>query len=179
MSKNLPYILTLDLDPEVPSVNENQISGGRSCSSCSSVQDNGLGLLPAQPNHPPRPKILIELIPFASLLSSLANKLRRGERQAADFVVNSNYIDNDGGPQLQAKFSGSSGKKFRPIVAGGGTNTPLTIIHCLSEWFSALEARDTVPSRYLGLRPISMNDECLVSSERLGWDVYLPLNIRR
>ena len=35
--------------------------------------------------------------------------------------------------------------KHRPRVAGGGENLPLEIIRCLSEWFSVLEDRGTVP----------------------------------
>jgi putative membrane protein len=41
------------------------------------------------------------------------------------------------------------GFKFRPTVACGGENLPLGILRCLSEWFSVLEDRGTVPGKYL------------------------------
>ena len=35
--------------------------------------------------------------------------------------------------------------KHRPKIAGGGENLPVQILRCLSEWFSVLEDRGTVP----------------------------------
>ncbi|KAL5493058.1 hypothetical protein ACEPAI_4506 [Sanghuangporus weigelae] len=147
--RSCPYILTLSLDPEASSINEEQSLPGQSCSSCSSSNESEMpALLPATPKHPPRPRVLVELIPFASLVRTLAISLKRNERKAEEFVVNANSDNNDKS-RLQAKFSGSSGRKFRPLVAGGGKNTPLQILHCLSEWFSTLEVRDTVPMNAL------------------------------
>ncbi|KAL5536205.1 hypothetical protein ACEPAF_26 [Sanghuangporus sanghuang] len=146
--RSCPYILTISLDPEASSINEEQPLQGESCSSCSgSSESKTPALLPATPKHPLRPKILIELIPFASLLHTLAISLKRNERKTAEFVVNAN--PDNGKSELQSKFAGSSGRKFRPLVAGGGKNIPLQILHCLSEWFSTLEARDTVPMNAL------------------------------
>ncbi|KAL5510942.1 hypothetical protein ACEPAG_4699 [Sanghuangporus baumii] len=144
-----PYILTLSLDPEASSNNEEQSFPGQSCSSCSISNESEMpALLPATPKHPPRPRVLVELIPFASLVRRIAISLKRNERKAEEFVVNANPHNNDKS-ELQAKFAGSSGRKFRPLVAGGGKNTPLQVLHCLSEWFSTLEARDTVPMNAL------------------------------
>ena len=38
--------------------------------------------------------------------------------------------------------------KHRPAVPAGGENFPLEILRCLSEWFSVLEDRGTVPGKW-------------------------------
>ncbi len=47
------------------------------------------------------------------------------------------------------KKDSNLGFKFRPTVACGGENIPLEILRCLSEWFSVLEDRGTVPGKHL------------------------------
>jgi len=37
------------------------------------------------------------------------------------------------------------GKKYRPRLAVEGRNLPLEILRCMSEWFSVLDNRGTVP----------------------------------
>jgi len=43
-----------------------------------------------------------------------------------------------------------SSSKYRPRVAGEGLNLPLEILRCMSEWFSVLEDRGTVPGTSMG-----------------------------
>ncbi|KAK0464346.1 Bestrophin, RFP-TM, chloride channel-domain-containing protein [Desarmillaria tabescens] len=95
-----------------------------------------------------------DLIPFAGFFSTIRGWFRR-----ADYVESlpSNDLRKDpyGADSSQRKWSGpiqpaASGKKHRPRIAGGGENLPLEILRCLSEWFSVLEDRNTVPGTSLG-----------------------------
>lgn len=53
--------------------------------------------------------------------------------------------------------------KYHPAVAGGGENLPLEILRYLSEWFSVLEARGTVPGQ---LYSLSSGQKEIKSSDR-------------
>lgn len=56
-------------------------------------------------------------------------------------------LSNEGGVQRYWASSKLESKR-RPRVAGGGENIPLQITRCLSEWYSVLEERGTVPGMF-------------------------------
>ncbi|TFK25391.1 UPF0187-domain-containing protein [Coprinopsis marcescibilis] len=59
--------------------------------------------------------------------------------------------------------------KHRPVIAGGGENLPLEIVRCLSEWFSVLEDRGTVPGTSLGgmIATLTALEDSLTCLERI------------
>ncbi|KAK0504154.1 hypothetical protein EDD18DRAFT_1345036 [Armillaria luteobubalina] len=86
-----------------------------------------------------------DLIPFAGFFSTIRGWFRRADYES----LPSNELRKDpyGPDSSQRKWCGSTqpGKKHRPRIAGEGENLPLEILRCLSEWFSVLEDRNTVP----------------------------------
>ncbi|SJL07656.1 uncharacterized protein ARMOST_11006 [Armillaria ostoyae] len=91
-----------------------------------------------------------DLIPFAGFFSTIRGWFRRADYES----LPSNELRKDpyGADSSQRKWRGPTqpGKKHRPRIAGGGENLPLEILRCLSEWFSVLEDRNTVPGTSLG-----------------------------
>ncbi|THV04730.1 hypothetical protein K435DRAFT_648759 [Dendrothele bispora CBS 962.96] len=65
--------------------------------------------------------------------------------------------------------SRESSSKYRPRVAGDGLNLPLEVLRCLSEWFSVLEDRGTVPGTTMGslMGCISAFEDSLTSLEKI------------
>ncbi|KAK0201949.1 Bestrophin, RFP-TM, chloride channel-domain-containing protein [Desarmillaria ectypa] len=94
-----------------------------------------------------------DLIPFAGFFSTICGWFRKVDYE----TLPSNGLRKDpyGADSSQRKWGGPiqpavNGKKHRPRIAGGGENLPLEILRCLSEWFSVLEDRNTVPGTSLG-----------------------------
>lgn len=141
-------------DPIIPAINEYGTFGRSPSSLCSSADESERPFLfPSAPVHPSRPKVLTELVPFASFFSSLSsNLLRRKRENSVDFLVDGDCARRDGDDddvdvdhsERRRRYTGSAGRKFRPKVAGGGRNVPLEILRCLSEWLAALDERGVV-----------------------------------
>jgi len=86
-------------------------------------------LLPS-PNAHRLPEVATSLIPFKGLFGFLWSLATFRWLRHRDHTESTVYA---------AKM-----KKKRPLVAGGGTNVPVDIICCLSEWVVNLESRGTV-----------------------------------
>ncbi|TFK50809.1 UPF0187-domain-containing protein [Heliocybe sulcata] len=101
-------------------------------------------------------KISGDLIPFESAFSAVADWVRGvfGKKER-DVLPSANQDTGEEGG-VERKYGSAQQQKYlthvkhRPRVAGGGENLPLELICCLSEWFSVLEDRGTVPGTSLG-----------------------------
>jgi len=145
-----------DVDPVVPAISvygtfdpNSPSRGRRSLSRASHASDNTSNpsrpLLPSHRTALKSPKFSRDLIPFAGLTSSLLKRL--------GFMVDEDVAIDPYSPEaLRRRWKGpiSSDLKLHPAVAAGGESLPLGILRCLSDWFSVLEDRDTVPGTSLG-----------------------------
>ncbi|TFK32431.1 Bestrophin, RFP-TM, chloride channel-domain-containing protein [Crucibulum laeve] len=97
-------------------------------------------------------KVSGDLIPFVGFLTMIKSKFSN-ERplEVLPPNVDAGELPNQiRGRQWQGPVHSSLHAKHRPRVAGGGENLPVEILRCLSEWFSVLEDRGTVPGTSLG-----------------------------
>ncbi|EPQ55356.1 UPF0187-domain-containing protein [Gloeophyllum trabeum ATCC 11539] len=101
-------------------------------------------------------KISGDLIPFESVFSTAVGWVRRlfGKKEKDVLPSANNETGEEGGVERKygepKQQSYLTHVKHRPRVAGGGENLPLELLWCLSEWFSVLEDRGTVPGTSLG-----------------------------
>ncbi|KAL1747971.1 Bestrophin, RFP-TM, chloride channel-domain-containing protein [Schizophyllum fasciatum] len=106
-------------------------------------------LLPSA--KPERPGIFAlvsgDLIPFASFFWHIQKLLRGMLARQQTFPLKR---EEEGGVQQHWSKPDIGGMKRRPRVAGGGENLPLEIVRCLSEWYTVLEERGTVPGTSMG-----------------------------
>ncbi|KAK7462804.1 hypothetical protein VKT23_007385 [Stygiomarasmius scandens] len=83
------------------------------------------------------------------------------------------WLDSAGPWQGQWKATTAkpqvSSSKYRPRVAGEGLNLPLEILRCMSEWFSVLEDRGTVPGTSMGslMGCVSSFEDSLTTLEKI------------
>ncbi|KAL5536206.1 hypothetical protein ACEPAF_27 [Sanghuangporus sanghuang] len=172
------YESTWSPDPIIPAINEYGTFGRSSSSVCSSVDEfERPFLFPSAPKQPTRSKILTELVPFSSFFSSLTSNLRRRRREKSAESGGGGSIrqdedgEDDAKERLERKrrYTGPSGRKFRPKVAGGGMNVPLEILQCLSEWLATLDERGVVSGNPLGgmYGCISAFEDSLTALERI------------
>ncbi|EJC99916.1 uncharacterized protein FOMMEDRAFT_92818 [Fomitiporia mediterranea MF3/22] len=148
-SPSLPShrIPTLPPDPIIPAINE---YGALRSDSCSSADESERPFLfPSSPPRVSRPRILTELVPFSSFFSSVSSFFTRRKKYPTDLLADNDEEDvNDG--ELSRRCAASRGRKFRPVLPGGGKNIPLDILRNLSEWIAVLDERGTVSGNPLG-----------------------------
>ncbi|KZT22528.1 hypothetical protein NEOLEDRAFT_1097736 [Neolentinus lepideus HHB14362 ss-1] len=130
-------------------------------------------------------KISGDLIPFESLFSAAVNWVRGvfGKKERIMLPSANNQIGEEVG--VERKYGTSRQQKYlthvkhRPRVAGGGENLPLELLWCLSEWFSVLEDRGTVPGTSLGtmIAYLGNLEDSLSGLERI-LTTPLPLYVR-
>ncbi|KAF8635323.1 hypothetical protein AX17_003943 [Amanita inopinata Kibby_2008] len=112
------------------------------------------------------------LIPFAGLFSTLTRKLGSNKQNPVPPVVEE-CCPQQQAPRVRHTWDGpvhaALSDKQRPRIAGQGENLPLEILRCLSEWFSVLEDRGTVPGTSLGamVSLIAAFEENLTALERI------------
>ena len=125
-------------------------------------------LLPACPRHQ-QPYILNpELMPFASVVTSLfsfGSKLRKPKDESGRIFSTAN-INSEGDFRREPRIIGPPETKYHPLVAGGGSNIPLEILRCISIWCNAIEERGNVPGEINGTfsYDITINNHCLAYS---------------
>ncbi|KAF9026144.1 UPF0187-domain-containing protein [Hymenopellis radicata] len=115
-------------------------------------------------------KVSGDLIPFAGFYNAIRGWFT-GKRKDSDSLPTSDPFALDasqrcwGGP-VHPRIGSN---KHRPIVAGSGENLPLEILRCLSEWYSVLEDRNTVPGTSLGsmIGLLAAMEETLSALERI------------
>ncbi|KAG8761099.1 hypothetical protein FRC14_007880 [Serendipita sp. 396] len=90
-------------------------------------------LLPSTMTRKSRGSVFVDLVPFGGVWTWFANLFRRKPVEGTP----------NAGPE-----GSNAGKHV--VIAGRGGNIPLEVIRCLSEWFSCLEQRGTVPGTTLG-----------------------------
>ncbi|TRM65371.1 Bestrophin, RFP-TM, chloride channel-domain-containing protein [Schizophyllum amplum] len=88
-----------------------------------------------------------DLIPFAA-------SFWHARRWLSELLFKQNTFplkrEEEGGVQQHWSKPDIGGAKRRPRVAGGGENLPLDIVRCLSEWYTVLEERGSVPGTSMG-----------------------------
>ncbi|TFK65187.1 UPF0187-domain-containing protein [Pluteus cervinus] len=144
--------------------------------STASEQSQHRPLLPsAQPN--PRTildKVSGELIPFAGLAGLIKRSMSPSAKTHLEVLPPT--IDDDASQQFsnrERKWRGPVHSfkhlRHRPQGFNDGENLPLEILRCLSEWFSVLEDRGTVPGTSLGgmVGLISAFEDNLSTLERI------------
>lgn len=148
---------TFDLDPNFLSSHHASSSRHRSKrrssdSSTQSSESSQSHTRPLWPSAQPRgagTKVSRDLIPFAGLFVSIARKIK-SRKMAENGHQHQHSVD-----PFEALWEGSAvdmlSIKHRPKIAGNGHNLPLEILRCVSEWFSVLEDRATVPGAYCSL----------------------------
>jgi len=111
-----------------------------------------------------------ELIPFAGMFASVRNWFR-GKRGYSLIEDGKNPFGQDAS---QRKWQGPvhqriGSSKHRRIADAKGENLPLEILRCISEWFSVLEDRNTVPGTSLGslIGCVAAMEETLSGLERI------------
>ncbi|KAL5493057.1 hypothetical protein ACEPAI_4505 [Sanghuangporus weigelae] len=172
------YEPTWSPDPVIPAINEYGTFGRSSSSVCSSADElERPFLFPSAPKQPTHSKVLTELVPFSSFFSSLSSNLRRRrwENSAESGGGGSTRQDEDDEDdakehlEMKRSYTGPSGRKFRPKVAGGGKNVPLEILRRLSEWLATLDERGVVSGNPLGgmYGCISAFEDSLTALERI------------
>jgi len=112
-----------------------------------------------------------ELIPFAGMFSSIRNWFR-GKRGYE--LIGENGKNPFGQGASQRKWKGPvhpriGSSKHTRVANVRGENLPLEILRCLSEWFSVLEDRSTVPGTSLGslIGCVAAMEETLSGLERI------------
>ncbi|KAF5368919.1 hypothetical protein D9758_002933 [Tetrapyrgos nigripes] len=87
-------------------------------------------------------------------------------------IISDYRLDSAGPHQGQWQAASKphlSTSKYRPRVACEGLNLPLEVLRCLSEWFSVLEDRGTVPGTSMGslMGCISSFEDSLTTIEKI------------
>ncbi|KAF9524747.1 Bestrophin, RFP-TM, chloride channel-domain-containing protein [Crepidotus variabilis] len=175
-------------DPVIPSINDygtfdpnklsshhastsrhrsRRASSGSSASSASS-QSQRRPLLPSSKPRETGTKISKDLIPFAWMFVSLGRKLKRTPKNNEDINGHNGTLSRIR-PGWQTPVDESLYVKHRPKVAGNGNNLPLEILRCVSEWFSVLEDRATVPGTSMGtmVATLAAFEDSLSTLERI------------
>ncbi|KAF5312327.1 hypothetical protein D9619_002547 [Psilocybe cf. subviscida] len=140
---------------------------------------------PLMPSSQPPPeaenimgKVSRDMIPFAGTISLIRRGFQGSRSTDEQSPSNHPEIEAGDGPsqpgvpegrKWQGPIYSGLHAKHRPKVAGGGENLPLEILRCLSEWFSTLEDRGTVPGSSLGpmIAAIAAFEENLTALERI------------
>ncbi|KAL1676573.1 Bestrophin, RFP-TM, chloride channel-domain-containing protein [Schizophyllum commune] len=106
-------------------------------------------LLPSAKQERPSIFALVsgDLIPFASFFWHAQKWVRGLLYKQQTFPLKR---EEEGGVQQHWSKPEMGGMKRRPRVAGGGENLPLEIVRCLSEWYTVLEERGSVPGTSMG-----------------------------
>ncbi|KAF9055709.1 Bestrophin, RFP-TM, chloride channel-domain-containing protein [Panaeolus papilionaceus] len=181
----------IDADPVIPAINDygtfdaSKLSASeantrghhalrRSPSSLSSTSTVSQPLLPSQTPASTNvmTKVSRDLIPFAGAISTLKNWFKR-KNSGGQVQISESSEQTSGALSHGRKWRGPihSGAhvKHHPVYHGDGENLPLEILRCLSEWFSVLEDRGTVPGTSLGamIGTITAFEESLTSLERI------------
>lgn len=157
--------------PVIPAINEYGSFHSESSSSAEELEKPRL--FPSSPSRPSSTTILVDLVPFTTLFSFILSLFGRRREEDADFFPNSGDDIHDDQSNIRRRYAGPNGKKFTPLVPGGGRNIPLEILWYLSEWFGVLEDRGAVPcSVIISGFPFP----CLtsLSSEPVGRIVLIP-----
>ncbi|KAF5317118.1 hypothetical protein D9611_003507 [Ephemerocybe angulata] len=170
-----PSILT---NRSVPSTSQRPRERSASpASHFSSISSINQPLLPSTqpPNQDMMNKVSPDLIPFAGLMTSIKRSLgfQRPEEASAEHVGLNEDDDFNDAYVAKRRWQGpvQSGlhMKHHPKVAGDGENLPLEIVRCLSEWFSVLEDRGTVPGTSMGtmVATLASFEDSLTGLERI------------
>ncbi|KAF6748700.1 Bestrophin, RFP-TM, chloride channel-domain-containing protein [Ephemerocybe angulata] len=142
----------------------------------SSISSINQPLLPSTqpPNQDMMNKVSRDLIPFAGLMTSIKRVLGfQGPEEASGEHVGDEDDDFNDAYVAKRRWQGpvQSGlhMKHHPKVAGDGENLPLEIVRCLSEWFSVLEDRGTVPGTSMGtmVATLASFEDSLTGLERI------------
>ncbi|KAJ7590875.1 Bestrophin, RFP-TM, chloride channel-domain-containing protein [Mycena floridula] len=110
-----------------------------------------------------------ELIPFAGVFASVRNWFR-GKDGYTQIDQKNPFVPGASArkwtPPLQPRIGSA---KHRRIATANGENLPVEILRCLSEWFSVLEDRNTVPGTSLGsmIGTIAAMEETLTTLEKI------------
>ncbi|KIK00193.1 hypothetical protein K443DRAFT_679370 [Laccaria amethystina LaAM-08-1] len=116
-------------------------------------------------------KISSDLIPFPGLAALF--QWFRPRRSLELPPARDAEVDPGATSQPQRRWQGpvqsNLYNKHRPRVAGSGENLPLEILRCLSEWFSVLEDRGTVPGSSMGpmINAVAAMEDSLSGLERI------------
>lgn len=136
----------------------------------SKISDPGMRQPLLPPSQPPPDEVFnkvdTDIMPFARLFTLLKRAFKPKRIELASPEI------EQGNPDLrQWRGPVDSGMhmKHRPRVAGGGENLPLEVIRCLSEWFSVLEDRGTVPGTSMGtmVGTLAAFEDSLTGLERI------------
>ncbi|KAF9052522.1 UPF0187-domain-containing protein [Hymenopellis radicata] len=121
-------------------------------------------------------KVSGDLIPFAGVYNAIRGWFT-GKRKDSDSLPTSEEpirkdpfaLDSSQICWRAPVHPGIGSNKHRPLVAGFGENLPLEILRCLSEWYSVLEDRNTVPGTSLGsmIGLLAAMEETLSAMERI------------
>ncbi|KAI0027137.1 Bestrophin, RFP-TM, chloride channel-domain-containing protein [Vararia minispora EC-137] len=143
-------------DPIIPPINSYGSFGnlrGRAHSSRSSSRSSQGEQTPLLPSARPDGRSMwarfsADLVPFAAEVRSLARFVPFRKQSLSDYD-NAVGSGGGGGGGVQRRFR-TEPTKHRPRVVCDGENLPLEIVNFLSNWFSELEDRGTVPGTSLG-----------------------------
>ncbi|PPR04269.1 hypothetical protein CVT26_004059 [Gymnopilus dilepis] len=115
-------------------------------------------------------KVSGELIPFAGLIASIrswfaAPPLEVLPPGVKEIEIHARHLER----KAEGLYHPAIHLKHRPKIAGGGENLPVQILRCLSEWFSVLEDRGTVPGTSMGplIGTIAAFEDSLSGLERI------------
>ncbi|PPQ71454.1 hypothetical protein CVT24_011966 [Panaeolus cyanescens] len=178
----------IDADPVIPAINEYgtfdpaKLSASeatlrghhalrRTPSSLSSTSTARQPLLPSQAptSSNVMNKVDKNLIPFAGMASRIKSWFTRNNAQARNTENERAQAQRYQGRKWRGPIHTGAHLKNRQLYQGDGENLPLEILRCLSEWFSVLEDRGTVPGTSLGgmIGTITAFEESLTSLERI------------
>ncbi|KAH6897922.1 Bestrophin, RFP-TM, chloride channel-domain-containing protein [Coprinopsis sp. MPI-PUGE-AT-0042] len=139
----------------------------------SKISDPGMRQPLLPPSQPPPDevmnKVATDIMPFARLFALIKRAFSSNRIQLSDSngqEIEQGVVD---GRQWRGPVDSGMHMKHRPRVAGGGENLPLEIIRCLSEWFSVLEDRGTVPGTSMGtmVGTLAAFEDTLTGLERI------------